>query len=571
MSKPNVSETDDVSPLAMVPESAVEQSEAAVLSVASAQGVEGQNPAGSRLAGDLAPDARAMLVDLVLATDRLEHRTVALPGEPNAVVLDLVILPNADGSAAQIIAKDTTTETTFRDALVESRRRYKDFVDLSTDFTWETGPDGRFTYVSAQGGFGFDADTLLTLEPASLLAGAESDQPSPFRTEASVENEEYWLRSKSGPSACVIISAEPLADESGNWLGARGVCRDVTDARERDAVLAQVRNRERLLTHMVRAFRAEVSNEKNLINASETLSLGLNAQQCVLCRLIDVNEREPSDLPVGPEEDATIFSRESGAWGEAPRDLLETVHDAILEGAGLVEMVQGAWQILAAPTRFAGSINGLICLWRNVERGPWTDEDRLLASDAANQIGIIHEQMRDRDRVVRAARTDTMTGLLNRGAFFDAGARQLRGVQRDPRAVSMLYIDLDNFKAVNDTFGHAAGDDCILALRDVILENTRPADLAARLGGDEFAIWMDGADIEIAKKRADAIQRTFSTAVSKYLIAESPISLSCGITPVRADVDKSIDALIKRADAAMYEAKKSGKGRVVIFDHEAGS
>ena len=551
--------------------SVMESTQAAFLHVDSDAQLTGQNPGGVQLHGELAADGRRMLADTALGAKAVDFATVSLAGVSGTVTLDVVFIPVPDGQGVQILASDTSTEATFRDALVESRRRYKDFVDLSTDFTWETGPDGRFTYVSPQGGFGFEADNLLTLEPEGLLVSLDEDALSPFRTTQPIEADEVWIKSRTGPPACVIVSAVPLEDESGNWLGARGVCRDITDARERDAVLAQVRNRERLLTHMVRAFRAEVSNEKNLANAAETLSLGLNAQQCVLCRLIDPQEREPTDIIIGSDDPPVLFSRASGQWGDAPTDLLDTVHDAILEGAGLVEMVQEQWQILAAPTRFAGSINGLICLWRNVDRGPWTDEDRLLSSDAANQIGIIHEQMKDRDRVVRAARTDTMTGLLNRGAFFEAGARQLRGVAREPRAVSMLYIDLDNFKAVNDTFGHAAGDDCLLALKDVILENTRPADLAARLGGDEFAIWMDGADSRIAKKRADAIQRTFSTAVSKYLIEEAPLSLSCGITPVDSETDTSMDALVKRADAAMYEAKKTGKGRVVVFDAEEGN
>jgi len=129
-----------------------------------------------------------------------------------------------------------------------------------------------------------------------------------------------------------------------------------------------------------------------------------------------------------------------------------------------------------------------------------------------------------------------------------------------------LYIDLDNFKAVNDTFGHAAGDDCLIALRDVILENTRPADLAARLGGDEFAIWMEGADAAIAQKRAEGIKGTFSTSVTKYLIEANPLSLSCGITRVSTEGNETMEELVKRADTAMYEAKQAGKGRIVVLE-----
>ena len=178
------------------------------------------------------------------------------------------------------------------------------------------------------------------------------------------------------------------------------------------------------------------------------------------------------------------------------------VLDSLAGGAGAAEVSKENWQILAAPSRYQGTLNGSAILWRHIERGAWTDDDRLLIGDIANQIGITIEQLIHHERVVRISRTDAMTGLLNRGAFMDALNRQLHRMDREPDDGALMYVDLDNFKAVNDTRGHQAGDEALLKLRDILVQQTRPTDLVSRLGGDEFAVFLAGADTDIATRRA---------------------------------------------------------------------
>ena len=209
-------------------------------------------------------------------------------------------------------------------------------------------------------------------------------------------------------------------------------------------------------------------------------------------------------------------------------------------------------------------------LWRHIERGAWNDDDRLLIGDISNQIGITIEQLVHHERIVRISRTDAMTGLLNRGAFLEALTRQLHRLGRDPDDASLMYVDLDNFKAVNDTRGHQAGDEVLLKLRDILIQQTRPTDLVSRLGGDEFAVFLNGADIGIAKNRADKFLQVAKQLSEFSASPDKPLGMSIGIAVLERNTTEPLDELLARADSAMYDAKRSGKGQYAIAPPAGG-
>ncbi len=157
-----------------------------------------------------------------------------------------------------------------------------------------------------------------------------------------------------------------------------------------------------------------------------------------------------------------------------------------------------------------------------------------------------------------------MTGLLNRGAFMDALSRQLHRMDRAPEAGALMYVDLDNFKAVNDTRGHQAGDEALLKLRDILIQQTRPTDLVSRLGGDEFAVFLAGADTDIATRRAGKFLEVAQELKELPASPDKPLGMSVRIAVLERDAVEPMDDLLARADAAMYDAKKSGKGRLAI-------
>lgn len=219
---------------------------------------------------------------------------------------------------------------------------------------------------------------------------------------------------------------------------------------------------------------------------------------------------------------------------------------------------------MAAPARYQAELNGAALLWRHVERGPWNDDDRLLIGDIANQIGITIEQLVHHERIVRISRTDAMTGLLNRGAFIEALTRQLHRLRQEPDDAALMYVDLDNFKAVNDTRGHQSGDEVLLSLRDILVQQTRPTDLVSRLGGDEFAVFLNGANTDIAIKRAEKFLEEAQVMRELSASEDKPLGMSIGLAVLDRDNPEPLDELLARADSAMYEAKRSGKGQFAI-------
>ncbi|MFN4282584.1 MAG: PAS domain-containing protein, partial [Alphaproteobacteria bacterium] len=152
-------------------------------------------------------------------------------------------------------------DRSLQTALLESRQRYKDLVEIAGDFAWETDGDGRFVFVSPRGALGYAAAELVGRRALDLLGDLQAemqDDAEGFAAREPVENLQIWLRRADGEPACLRLSAVPVLDAEGRWRGARGICRDVTAAQARDAALARADLRDRLLGHVLRAMRDSV-------------------------------------------------------------------------------------------------------------------------------------------------------------------------------------------------------------------------------------------------------------------------------------------------------------------------
>jgi diguanylate cyclase (GGDEF)-like protein len=169
--------------------------------------------------------------------------------------------------------------------------------------------------------------------------------------------------------------------------------------------------------------------------------------------------------------------------------------------------------------------------------------------------------------VEHQARHDGLTGLANRALCTDRVAHALARTRHAQGQVAVLYVDLDGFKQVNDTLGHAAGDQLLVQAARRLDACVRPGDTAARLGGDEFAIVLDGlAEPAVATQVAGRVLATLS---EPFDLPAHPIrsGASIGIASTSGPLEQA-DTLLRRADHAMYAAKRSGKGRVAWYDRE---
>ena len=182
---------------------------------------------------------------------------------------------------------------------------------------------------------------------------------------------------------------------------------------------------------------------------------------------------------------------------------------------------------------------------------------------------VLPQDVTDRNCFERQLRqqafTDPLTGLANRALFRDRVDHALARCRRTSQRLAVVFLDLDNFKPINDTRGHSAGDRLLIILGQRLLGHLRPADTAARLGGDEFALLLEDTDVDESTAIAARIIHVLEAPVLLGDGHEVRVSASLGIAfsdPQTADADE----LMRHADMAMYAAKSRGRGRYEVFE-----
>lgn len=175
-------------------------------------------------------------------------------------------------------------------------------------------------------------------------------------------------------------------------------------------------------------------------------------------------------------------------------------------------------------------------------------------------VALVAFLQRSKTAERRLARSDPLTGILNARAFYEVASVELNRQRRYPRPMTLAFVDLDNFKGVNDRHGHKIGDRALVEVANAMRAATRVTDILARLGGDEFALLLPETDLEGARR---LLQR-LSASVAQAMAASSwPVSCSIGAVTFDTPPD-SVDAIVTAADHLMYQVKASGKNAVHI-------
>jgi diguanylate cyclase (GGDEF)-like protein len=182
-----------------------------------------------------------------------------------------------------------------------------------------------------------------------------------------------------------------------------------------------------------------------------------------------------------------------------------------------------------------------------------------LLGSAVFLLAFVKEREETASRI--AASTDPLTGIANRGGFMLRADRVVERCRRDGSPVSVLMFDLDRFKEINDTFGHAVGDAVLLKFCEVASGALRASDVFGRIGGEEFAVVFPGSGIEAAWARADRIRTSFMEACRTTGEFEVAATVSGGVATSAAP-RRSLDALLASADVALYNAKTEGRNRI---------
>ena len=176
---------------------------------------------------------------------------------------------------------------------------------------------------------------------------------------------------------------------------------------------------------------------------------------------------------------------------------------------------------------------------------------------------LLMQKERADEETRRLATTDPLTGVFNRRTFIELAERELARSHRDATPLSLMILDLDHFKQVNDTYGHLVGDEVLVAFTALVKDCARRGDLVVRYGGEEFCVLLPGTPLGAAGALAERIR----TATATTALATRPmkITVSAGVTAYAGGPEAKLETLLARADEALYRAKHEGRDRVVAL------
>jgi len=211
-----------------------------------------------------------------------------------------------------------------------------------------------------------------------------------------------------------------------------------------------------------------------------------------------------------------------------------------------------------------GSLNGTYVNWQRVTRLPLADRDRIQLGNSLLQFAY-YDRLEEAFffQVAAAALYDPLTGLHNRRFFLEHLQREMAFARRHSFPLHLLYLDLDNFKLINDRWGHLAGDQALIQVARQLQDQVRQEDLLARMGGDEFALLVRGIPdsqiLQLAGRLQQAVQ-------SLPLQGGIPLTCSIGVASLlRLPAETSVQSFLEAADQALYQAKRQGGNREVLL------
>jgi diguanylate cyclase (GGDEF)-like protein/PAS domain S-box-containing protein len=431
-------------------------------------------------------------------------------------------------------------------------QRYRDFAKVSSDLRWETDARGRFTDLNGilaqlfKLRVGQRWRTQFPAAPDLVVLKAAITACHPFRNlELSIQ------LSPRQPPRWVRINGIPLIDESGQLRGYRGTALDITPHwQAREALRTHVVRLEREVVTIIRELR--LANQE-LVDRERHLRILVNAAPVGIAEL----DLEGHCRYLNPVGCALTDCAEQAAWG---RHFFDFVHPDSRD------YVKFAWDINRASSqvhwiefRLRGSGRWVSAYWAHLFEA--------VQQPLSGSVLIFSDvtETRRKDQQLRVqAHYDSLTELPNRILFRERLEQTLRRAKRERQNVALLWIDLDDFKELNDRLGHAAGDELLQQVAVRLRNRLRDSDTVARMGGDEFAAILPAVtDLAAATRVAEALL---------VRLAE-PFTLTSGVLSVSASIglalyplhSKDAEALAQSAEAAMAAAKQAGKNQVALW------
>ncbi|MGD0453686.1 MAG: EAL domain-containing protein [Solirubrobacteraceae bacterium] len=404
--------------------------------------------------------------------------------------------------------------------------RYRIIVETASEGIWTIDEQDRTTFANPALAemLGFEPQEMLgrsVFEFVDQMHVEEARRSLGLRREGVSEQLEFPFRAKDGHEVWTRISTSPLHDEAGDYAGALAMLTDVT---------AQ------------KAAEAEGSQLEAIVRSSTASIIGMSAGGAIE----SWNDASASLYGYSAQEALGQYASRLLACDPAEREQREQL--VAMAGAG-----DGLRQL---ETQDHGKDGHVIDVAMTVS--PIRDSRQRLIG-VSRVVRDIGPRLRMEHELQYLAEHDWLTDLPNRRHLIRELDRCLAYAARYRRAGAVLVLDIDNFKFVNDSEGHDAGDRTLKAVAEVLVARTRDTDLIARLGGDEFAIVLPEADEQDALKMASEIRLLLWERPS------GPIKLSVGISLFAPDQKLTADDALVAADVAQYEAKEHGGDQAQVF------
>ncbi len=459
-------------------------------------------------------------------------------------------------------------------------------VEASGDAVFMTDKEGLISYTNP--GFtrlyGFSADEVVgKVTPRILKSGQMKPEDYEIFWQTLLNKEvvrgELINKTKDGRLIHVAGSANSILDPQGQIIGFLAIQRDISERvkmveAERTArALAERRAAELEVLERV----AETLNEAAPLGdplepALDTLMDLVGAEAGWILLLAGDGETRlaaagglPPDL-VG--DDCEVF-RTSGCFCQRKLLAGELTTGMIIEDCERLSALDGSWRSGASdhatiPLRVGGEILGNLNLVPPAGRHFNDDELRLLTA-AGDQFGVAIERAQLFGEVQQLAITDGLTGLYNRRHLFVLAEREVERTRRYGHPLAILMLDLDYFKRVNDTYGHAVGDHVLCVVAERCLGNLREVDILGRYGGEEFVVLLPETSLPSAIKVAERLCRLIGGEPVETDKGPVSVTVSLGVAPLDEDCE-GLDALLERADQALYAAKARGRDQIAVWE-----
>ncbi|MBD8685665.1 MULTISPECIES: sensor domain-containing protein [unclassified Rhizobium] len=465
------------------------------------------------------------------------------------------------------------------DGLSNSRMSY--LLDNIPEMVFLKDAEGYYTYMNAAclACLGHEPTflhgrrlTIYDIAPPEIARQLDEIDRRLLDTGNGSYNAEYNISFSDGQIRWFSGTHIPVRNDRGEIVGIAGISRDITEAKWQESLR---RSHAALLEMIVHGKPLQLILEA-VVRTVEDLLDNLTGsilfiEQNRLRNCVGPNLPESYVAAVdGVEIGADVGSCGTAAWLRQAVYVSDTFQDPLWSNFIELVMRHGLRSCWSTPI-FGnnGVLLGTFALYSGTVRMPSAIE-REIIDMATNIAGIAIDRRRAEDKVNYMAHHDPLTGLSNRNLFWSQFQRAIHEARRENRLVAVTYIDLDNFKEINDIYGHGVGDEVLRSLAERIKNCIRASDIAVRLGGDEFAIIFSNPqhDEPGILQRLETIRERAAEPI-ELNVGSLTVTCSSGTAFYPSD-GETPEALLAKADAAMYEAKKGGRNGVRFFEQSCG-